>query len=197
MTRQLPSSSTPRPRRAPGARAAWTLCVALLGAGCGSAGPYGYAKTYSPLDAEDEAAESAKDYDPVMASRSPQAWKGVDVSVFGVVSARNQGPGGKTDVTLSVRTLEPRNLCDSSDESTCRVTVSDREHAVVHALLKLRPDDTIGEKSVGVGSLVRVIGPIADEVSTTDGQKIIDASYYRHWPRNHFVTTAARSYMKR
>ena len=43
----------------------------------------------------------------------------------------------------SVRTLEARNLCDTSDEDTCRVTVSDREHAAVHAHARLSGDDAV------------------------------------------------------
>src|SRR5690242_12601149 len=99
--------------------------LGLLALSCGSAGPYGHARTYEPLGEEESAAAGTKDYDPVMAKRSPEKWKGKSVSAFGVVVNRASGPGGASEVKLSLRTLETRNLCESSDEDTCRVTVSD------------------------------------------------------------------------
>ncbi|HYQ14594.1 MAG TPA: hypothetical protein VEQ58_02520 [Polyangiaceae bacterium] len=167
------------------------LALALLSA-CSSAGPYGYSRTYSPLSAESDAADGAREYDPVMAEREKADWKKAKVSVFGIVTKRSAGSAGLTDVTLSVRTLEARNLCDQLDEETCRVTVSQHEFAIVHAKLKLSPADDIGEKSVNRGSLLRVIGKLSDDVDAEDGTHVFTADYYRHWPRNFFVTTASR-----
>ncbi|MGH8311365.1 MAG: hypothetical protein ACRETX_16430, partial [Steroidobacteraceae bacterium] len=98
---------------------------------------------------------------------------------------------------ISVRTLETRNLCDTEDEDTCRVTVSEREHAMLHALVKLSAGDELGEHSVGQGSLIRVIGVIGDDVDQNDGTPVLRATYYRHWPRNFYVTTADREHMRR
>lgn len=176
----------------------WSCLVVLgLATACHSPGLYGYSRTYTPLDEEQAAADKAKEYDPVMAQRSPDAWKGKPVSLFGVVRSRSAGPGGTADLTLSVRRLEPRNLCETTDEDSCRVTVSDREHAVVHVLAKLRSDDDIGKLSIGVGSLLRVVGVISDDVAGSDGTPVIRADYYRHWPRNYYVTGADRSHMRR
>ncbi len=169
----------------------WILALTLL-SGCSSAGPYGYSRTYSPLDAEEDAAEGAREYDPVMAERDKAEWKKGKLSLFGIVGKRTEGPGGMAYVTLSVRTLEARNLCEELDEQTCRVTVGEREFAVVHALLKLAPSDDIGSKSLNRGSLVRVVGKLTDEVDPEDGTPVVKAEYYRHWPRNFFVTTASR-----
>ncbi len=171
--------------------------LALLAWGCHSPGQYGFSRVYSPLSAEEDATKGVKEYDPVMAQRQPDAWHGKPVSVFGVVKVRNPGPGGQSDLTLSVRTLEPRNLCDAADEDTCRVTVSDREHAVIHALVKLENDDDIGKNSVGPGSLLRIVGVIRDNVDPNDGTPIVVSSYHRHWPRNFYVTTADREHMRR
>jgi hypothetical protein len=171
--------------------------LALLAVSCSSAGPYGYSRTYSPLSEEDDAAETSKDFDPVMASREKSEWKKVTLSVFGIVKKRSEGKNGSAYVSLSVRTLADRNLCDDIAEETCRVTVSEREHASVHALLKLSSGDDIGEHSVGPGSLVRVIGKLTDDVDPNDGAPVLAATYYRHWPRNFFVTTADRAHMQR
>jgi hypothetical protein len=159
---------------------------------CNSAGPYGYSRAYTPLDAEEDAAEGAREYDPVMAQRDKAEWKKSKISVYGIVNKRAEGPGGSAYVTLSVRSLEVRNLCEKLDEATCRVTVGEREFAIVHALVKLSPSDDIGEKSLNRGSLLRVLGKLTDEVDPEDGTPVLKADYYRHWPRNFFVTTASR-----
>lgn len=182
--------------RLPGLRAAVLAALLVLLTGCHSAGLYGHARTYVPLSDEADAAAHAKNYDPVMAQRMPDKWRGKTVSVFGVVKRRTPGPGGTTDLTLSVRTLARRNLCANRSEESCRVTVSDHEYAVVHTLVKLRADDDIGKNSVGVGSLVRVIGVIGDNVDQSDGTPVVRANYYRHWPRNYYVTTADRATMR-
>jgi hypothetical protein len=169
------------------------LALVLLSAtACHSAGQYGYSRSYSPLDAEEDAAQGAREYDPVMIERDKAEWKKGKVSVFGIVTKRAEGPAGTAYLTLSVRTLEARNLCEELDEETCRVTVGEREFAVVHAQLKLAPSDDIGDKSLNRGSLVRVVGKLTDDVDAEDGTPVLKADYYRHWPRNFFVTTASR-----
>jgi hypothetical protein len=100
-------------------------------------------------------------------------------------------------VTLSVRHLEPRNLCEyTDDESSCRTTVSDHDFGLVHAHILLRHDDDIGEHSVGTGSLLRVVGPLADDSDPSDGSPIIRPTFYRHWPRYFFVTRSAAAVMR-
>jgi hypothetical protein len=175
----------------------WLVAASVLFVtACSSAGPYGYSRTYVPLSPEADAADGAHDYDPVMAERDKVEWKKRKVSVFGIVNKRAEGPSGTAYVTLSVRTLEARNLCEALDEQTCRVTVGEHEFAIVHALLKLSPSDDIGEKSLNRGSLVRVLGKLTDEVDPEDGTPVMKAEYYRHWPRNYFVTTASRPDMQ-
>jgi hypothetical protein len=178
------------------ARSATILALSLTVTACGGAGQYGYSPAYAPLSDEESAASNATDYDPVMAKRSPEKWKGKTVSVFGVVLNRAAGSGGNAEVKLSVRVLEPRNLCESADDDTCRVTVSDHEHAVVHALLHLSAEDDIGEHSIGPRSLVRVIGTVTDDVDPGDGEPVLTAKYYRHWPRGFYVTSADRKFMR-
>lgn len=167
------------------------LALPVLLLGCHSAGPYGYSRTYQPLSAESSAAEGAREYDPVMAERDKDAWKKATISLYGVVKSRTQAKDGSAYVLLSMRTLSDRNLCDDFDEDTCRVTVSEHEHATLHAKLKLSSEDELGQYSVGKGSLLRVIGKLTDEVDPDDGSSVLQVSYYRHWPRNFFVTTAS------
>jgi len=170
--------------------------ASLAIAGCHSAGPYGYSRVYSPLDAEEDAAEASRELDPVMVQRAPEEWKRQKISLFGVVKGRKEAPGGGAFLTLSMRTLAQRNLCDAPDEDTCRVTVGEREHVIVHVVAKLSGEDDIGKRSVAPGSLVRVIGQLADDVGP-DGAPVLSASYLRHWPRAEYVTMSDSEHMRR
>jgi len=174
----------------------WILLMACTLAGCSSPGMYGYSRTYSPLDAEEKAAQGAREYDPVMAKRVPDEWKKSKVLLFGVVKARKDVAGAGTDLTVGMRALADRNLCDDADESSCRVTVSNREHATLHVLARLEKGDDIGKFSVQIGSLLRVVGHLADD-GAEDGNVVVRADYYRHWPRGEFVTTADSEHMRR
>ena len=178
-------------------RASLAILLSLGVLGCHSAGPYGYSREYTPLSAEEEAVAAAREYDPVMVQRDPDDWKKGKVSLFAVVLARKDGPGGAAYLSLGMRTLAPRNLCDDFDEETCRVTVSSKEHAVVHAVAKLQSGDDIGKTSVAAGSLLRLVGKISDSVDPNDGQPVLEVSYYRHWPRGYFVTTNDSDHMRK
>jgi hypothetical protein len=171
------------------------LAFALLG--CHSPGPYGHSPVYSPLSDEETAAQGARDYDPVMYARQTEEWRKQNVSLFGVVENRTAGPGGTAQLKLSVRRLEPRNLCVSlHDDDSCRVTVSDKDFGFVYANVQLRGDDDIGPKSVAIKSLVRVVGRFGEDVNPSDGAPILRASYYRHWPAFSYVTRASARDMK-
>jgi hypothetical protein len=164
---------------------------------CHSAGPYGHSRVYSPTSAEERAVAGASDYEPGSVQRAPEKWKNRPLSLFGIVTGRAPGPGGAANVAVSIRILQQRNLCDNDDEDTCRVTVSEREFGRVHALLKLSSEDELGQDSVGVGSLLRVVGTVGQDVDANDGTPVLRTTFYRHWPRASFVTTAASKDMRR
>jgi hypothetical protein len=172
-------------------------CVLAALLGCGSAGPYGYSRVYAPLPEEENATANSERYDPVMARRLPAEWQTKTLELFGVVLARAEGRDGLADLTLSVRRLAARNLCEAGEETTCRVTVGDQELARVHALVELQQPDAIGPKNVKPQSLVRVVGKLQDQINKEDGSDVLLASYYRHWPAAEYVTEQARSYMRR
>lgn len=173
------------------------FALAVASSGCAGAGRYGHSPRYAPLADEERAASGARDYDPVMYLRMPEEWRKQSVSLFGVVASRAPGPSGGAYVTLSVRRLEPRNLCDNMhDDDSCRVTVSDKDFGVVHAIVALRGEDDTGPQSVGPGSLVRVIGRFGEDVDPADGAPVMHAAYYRHWPRGFYVTRAAARDMR-
>jgi hypothetical protein len=164
---------------------------------CSGGGQYGYTRAYSPLDDEEKALGNSREFDPVMAQRAPDDWKKARVNLFGVVKARKDAPGGGAYLTLGMRTLASRNLCDEADEDTCRVTVSEREHAVVHAVVRLRSGDDLGKLSVQPGSLLRLVGSLSDDVDPADGGAVLRAEFYRHWPRAEYVTMADSEHMRR
>jgi len=147
--------------------------------------------------AEANAVDGNKEYDSLLAERSIDKLKGRSVWLFGVVTNRGAGPGGAAYVALSLRSLQQRNLCESDDEDTCRVTVSEREMGRAHALLALAAEDDMGQDSVGLGSLLRIAGTVTQDLDPNDGTPVLRASYYRHWPRGSYVTTKAASLMKR
>ncbi len=151
------------------------VCIALSIAGCAGAGPYGHAPRYAPLGVEEAAAK-----------KNPS-------SLFGVVIARSAGPGGAAYITVTVRKLEPSNTCEKpGDDDTCRVTVSDRDFGMMHALVKLEPEDDIGGQPMAAGSLVRLIGAYGQDVDPGDGRAILRAAYYRHWPRGQYIVGSGK-----
>jgi hypothetical protein len=173
---------------------AWAFSLSLFAFGCHSGGPYGHSIEYAPLDEEETAVEGALEYDPVMAAREPRKWSAEKVMLFGIVERRKKSQGADVELSLSLRTLSSRNLCDEGGEDTCRVTVSDHEYGKIVAHVRLSPDDDIGMQRVAINSLLRVVGKLKFDGQTPTS---IEASYYRHFPRNEYVTTAARSYMQR
>jgi len=171
------------------------FALAVL-AGCAGAGPFGHSVQYATWGDEEKTVATAREYDPVMYGRQPEEWRKKPVHLFGVVTNRGTS-GGNAYVTVSVRRLEPRNLCDSNqDEETCRVTVSDAEFGVVHGMMALHGEDDVGEHSVGVGSLIRLVGNFGDDVDPNDAAPIVRVTWYRHWPRGFFVTKAAAAHMR-
>lgn len=160
-------------------------CAAALVAGCRSAGPYGYSRAYAPTSDEARAISGKAELDPRGVQRAP-GQQSRAYWTFGVVTHRSPGPGGAAYVTLSLRALMPQNQCESRDEDTCRVTVGDRETGRAHALVTLTAEDDLGERSVGLGSLLRVVGSVAEDVDPSDGSAILRASFYRHWPRGFY-----------
>ena len=177
-------------------------CAALSGllwtaTGCRSAGPYGHSPRYVELGDETTATASAREYDPVMVERQPDEWRKRPVTLFGVVESRTAGPGGQALLKLSVRRLDPRNLCETEqDDDSCRVTVSDKDFGVVWALVQLRGDDDVGPHSVGQRSLVRIVGSLGQDVSPADGAHIVHTTYCRHWPVYFYVTRASARDMR-
>lgn len=172
---------------------AFALCFATLG--CTSS-PYGYARVYQPLRGEETAARGAQAFDPIMAQRARREWIGKRVSVFGIVKGLEPATGGGQILKLSVRNLQPRNLCSSLDEDTCRVTVTHRQFTTLYARTKLGPRYLSGKDAVRPESLVRVIGTISEAVHKKSGNTLVISNFFRHWPAQTFVTTAARSYMR-
>ena len=173
---------------------ALSVAAVLTLASCHSPGPYGHATNYAALDDETRAMTGAREYDPVMYPRQPEEWRKGSVHLFGVVDTRSPGPAGMAMLKLTVRRLEPRNLCENEkDEDTCRVTVSDKDFGIVYALVTLRGDDDVGPKAVGARSLLRIVGTIGQDPSPTDGAPVIRAAFMRHWPVYTYALKSAAS----
>jgi hypothetical protein len=76
------------------------------------------------------------------------------------------------------------------------VTVSDRQSGPFTAKLAIRPEDQSGQDRLWTGSLVRVYGHPTGEFDE-EGGPVIQAEWYRHWPRGKYVTTGAAASMRR
>jgi hypothetical protein len=173
------------PRRARSVAAA-SLALAL--AGCGGAGRWGHARQYVPTGDEKTAVEGVRDLDAPMAVLKPEAWRGQKVRFFMVVAERKPAPGGGAYLTGQLHTLNEINGCENKyDEDSCRVTIKPTGHDTVHAVVKLQGDDDVGPIHVGSGSLVRVVGVLADAPDPDDGKLVITGSWYRHWPAGYYA----------
>lgn len=175
--------------------AAW-LGIAV---GCSSPGPFGFAQLYTPLDVEAEATDGSVPFDPSGARRKPDAWRNRLVVAFGVVvdTTRSDVPDTQR-VLLSVRGLQPRNLCDGPDDGSCRVTVTDTEFAKLWAVIPnaaVVPQRTPPDP-VQPGSLLRVVGKLQPAPADAESASL-NVSFARHWPLQMYVTTAARESMRR
>jgi hypothetical protein len=176
--------------------AAGALLVSVL-TSCRAAGPHVHEKVYAPTADEARAVDDSKEYDALLAERTFDRLKGRKTWAFGVVTHRGSGPGGAAYLALSLRSLQSRASCESSDEASCRVTVGEREIGRVHALLALAAEDDMGQYSVGLGSLLRVVGTVSEDLDPSDGTPVLRASIYRHWPRGSYLTTQAKNAPKR
>lgn len=168
------------------------LLLALVA--CAGPGPYGYARTYAPIDGERAATEGAVPLDPAMLGE-PALAHGKPVDLFGVVERRGAAKDGSV-LVLSLRRLDDRNLCESAQsERTCRVTVSDASFGEVSTVVVLGSEDDAGEHAVGPGSLVRVVGDVGVAYDDTGGP-LVKARWYRHWPRGQYVTRAQATQLR-
>lgn len=168
------------------------FCLAMPGvAGCGGGGQFGYAREYTPLSAEEAHIEGETFVTYEDLRRDPADYAAVTVGWFGIVTAME----GNT-VTMDFRTLQPRNLCSDSTESSCRVTVSHRPGGSFTTTLDLSGEHASGENRVWTRSLIKVYGTPTGEFNE-DGGPVLRTLYFRHWPRAAYVTTADAAIMRR
>ena len=180
-------------------RSVWLCCFFSVIAplmSCGASNPYGYGRQYAPLDAEEPYYERAIETSYEEVRRDPASFKDRLVGWFGVVKSAQRLPSGEVKLALDLRFHQPRHLCTSQFESSCRVTISDRDGGPFSTVLRLRSEDESGSARLNVGSLVRVYGSPNGEFDDRGGP-VITARYYRHWPHGAFVTTAGADSMRR
>jgi hypothetical protein len=172
------------------------VVLAVLLAACGG-NSYGYAPEYAPLSDEESYFESAIDQSYEDIRRDPSSFAGSTVSWFGIVDeVKPIGHQGQATIALTLRFHQPRHLCTDQFDSSCRVTISEKEGGPFSAVLTLREEDIAGQNRVYGGSLLRVYGkPVADYDER--GGPILKVEYYRHWPRGTYVTTGRRVNMRR
>lgn len=181
-------------------------CACALAAGCG-AGQYGFSRTYRPLDAEEPYDAASTEYVYEDVTSDPAAYEGKPIAWFGMVKGVAATDDGRYRVSLSHHKHQPRHLCDSEADDSCRVTVHKESAGTFSALVQLRPEDTVpGLDKVQRGSLMRVFGKVRCRLNDEEKQEcdhdegggpLLDVEYYRQWPARYFVTTAAAGAMRR
>lgn len=174
------------------------LGLALGLVACGGAGPYGHSRAYITASSEREWQERAQEsvYDEVR--RMPDQYQDRTLSWFGVVVSVEEGRAGEPSrVALQLRTHQERHLCEDEAESSCRVTVSQRDGGPFTAVVRLSPEDQAGENRVQPNSLLRVYGTLAMGEYDAQGGPVLRAGYYRHWPRGEYVTTGSAGSWRR
>jgi hypothetical protein len=173
------------------------LTVLILAVGCGGGASYNYARTYEPLSAEK--AHLARSETPVsleQVKRDPNGYKGDELGWFGVVTGMGDLSDGKTRLSLSLRAHQERHLCGDERGSSCRVTVSEKDLGPFTVDVALSPEEKLGQDRVWFGSLLRVYGHPTGEYDA-EGGPLLDVTYFRHFPRGTYVTTASRGGMRR
>jgi len=162
---------------------------------CGGGGQYGFTREYDPLGDEDDYLEREQQVTYEDVRRDPEDYRSSLIGWFGVVT-RVEGGGEAAVVHMTHRIHRERHLCADELESSCRVTVSDRQSGPFTAKLAIRPEDQSGQDRLWTGSLVRVYGHPTGEFDE-EGGPVIQAEWYRHWPRGKYVTTGAAASMRR
>ena len=161
---------------------------------CYNPGPYSYDRYYVPLEEEKRYKEAiTPPYAEV--KRQPDQYKDKLIAWFGVVK-KIEDRNGKTVIYLSHRIHIKRHLCADETRASCRVTVSEKSRGDFIAYVKLKDKDRRGPNSVQPLSLLRIIGRFKGEFDPK-GDPILEAVYYRHWPKGQYVTTKMRRYFRR
>jgi len=172
------------------------LLTVLWAWGCAS-NPYGYAPEYAPLSAEEPYYEQGQALSYETVRRDPAGHANRLVAWFGVVQRVVPVKGSdRALVSMRLHFHQTRHLCSDQFDSSCRVTVSEREGGPFSARVALRDGDRDGRDRVYSGSLLKVYGHVAADYDQ-DGGPILEADYYRHWPPGTYVTTGRRVNMRR
>ncbi|HEY2735920.1 MAG TPA: hypothetical protein VGI70_18110 [Polyangiales bacterium] len=157
-------------------------------AACGGGNPYGHSREYAPADGEDSYLEHAIDASYEDVRRDPDAYKKQLLGWFGVVRGVKRQANGRVTLALELRFHQPRHLCSDEFESSCRVTISEREGGPFTTTIQLKPDDAQGAERLNVGSLVKVYGSPNGDFDQRGGPVIV-AQWYRQWPTGAYVMT--------
>lgn len=172
------------------------LLCSLCWAACGGSGNYNFARSYEPLRAEKSHYKSAQAVPYEDVKRDPNGFRSEEIGWFGVVQGVRDLGDGRTRLSLALHAHQERHLCRDQSASSCRLTIAERDLGPFTADLTLKPEEKQGPDRVWVGSLLKIYGHASGEYAD-DGGPVLNVTYYRHWPRGTFVTTADRASMRR
>ena len=162
---------------------------------CGG-GQYGYDREYVTLGDEDPYMSQVGEVSYEDVRRDPADYQSATLGWFGIVTSVERDADNRTLIHGTHRIHQRRHLCSDQTSGSCRVTVSDRQSGPFTAIVDIHPEDREGEMRLWAGSLVKVYGSPTGEFDT-EGGPILQAEFYRHWPRGTYVTTGAAGSMRR
>lgn len=161
-----------------------SLLVAVVG--CGSVHPYGFGRTYEPLSAEEQLLERETQLSYEDVRRNPAQYRRELLGWFGLVRAVKPR-GERVEATLELRYHQPRHLCASVEEDSCRVTVAARDGGPFSAVFVLNEGDREGARRLAPGSLLKVYGYVQPQQFDDRGGPVVAATFYRHFPLGTYV----------
>lgn len=179
-----------------GTAGVWAVLVCGLWLSACGGNNYGYGREYTPSDAEEKYYENAADVSYEEVRRDPKAFEQRLIGWFGVVTGAKRASDGTVDVALDLRYHQQRHLCSDQFESSCKVTISERQGGPFSTKLLLKPEEASGSERFNVGSLVKVYGMPTGDFDDRGGP-VIKAQFYRHWPHGAYVTTSGSATMRR
>ena len=173
---------------------ALALALADLAA-CGG-NPYGYAPEYVPLSDEEPYDEKGLPLSYEEVRRDPMSNQSRLIAWFGVVESVKP-TGDRQQIAMQLVFHQERHLCTDQFDSSCRVTISEKEGGPFTAVVKLQPEHVAeGRDRVGPGSLMKIYGHVATDYDERGGP-IVNVEYYRHWPHGTYVNTRRAGNMRR
>jgi hypothetical protein len=181
------------------------IVLFVIFAAC-SGGRWNFARTYYPGSGEKAYYKQAITPPFLNVNKTPEDFENETISWFGIVKKVETSDDGHYILTLSHHTHQPRHLCETESNESCRVTVNAKSAGDFSILLTIKPEDIApGTERLQKQSLLHIYGQVRCRKSEgktvcdrdDSGNLFLNGLFYRYWPKRYYVTTLASSTMVR